>query len=72
MRLYPLIHDPQTNTAKRGDLLIESEHPEAIEAVIKALKLTSYIVDRDVLAAALAARVHRLSERDHRYGEYVE
>lgn len=48
IRLYPLIHNP-SEPSKRGECLIESEHMEAISAVIKALNLVDYVVDRDIL-----------------------
>lgn len=46
-RLYTLIHHP-SEPSERGDLLIESAHPEAISAVIKGLKLTEYWTEKDL------------------------
>lgn len=48
IRLYTLIHSPN-EPSKRGECLIESEHMEAISAVIKALNLVDYVVDKDIL-----------------------
>lgn len=52
IRLYTLIHNPP-EPSRRGECLIESEHIEAISAVIKALKLTDYVIENEGIAQTL-------------------